>query len=109
MDTQYLERAAKIAAANDAFRSTSQKDVYFAGELAQEPLFCQLLVLNKVRRLQPEDFSSESPERDFVSMAYGDRTVFAKIDNYDATMEGGLDPLDPACRRVLTIFYAEDY
>ena len=52
-------------------------------------------------------------EHDFGSFTYDDeetvQKIFWKIDYYDRSLTCGADPLDPNCRRVLTIMLAEEY
>lgn len=94
-----------IAALNDEFRRTSTRDIYFAGELAQHNFVEHAIILGYIRHFKAFD----NEDHDFLAFDYGDRKIFAKIDYYDQAMEWSLDPLDPECRRVLTIFFAEDY
>lgn len=98
-----------IATLNDQFRRTSTRDIYFAGELAQRHFVEHAVILGRVRHFKDEEFDEDCPEHDFLAFDYGKRKIFAKIDCYDKNLEWGLDPLDPECRRVLTIFFAEDY
>lgn len=56
-------------------------------------------------------FSDDSPERDFASIEFRGRKVWAKIDYYDNALEfGSPDPADASVTtRVLTILLPEDY
>ena len=94
-----------IATLNDQFRRNSMADIYFAGELAQLDPFEMAAILGRIRCFD----KFENDEHDFMSFTFGDRTVFAKIDYLTPDLKAGLDPLDPECRRVMTIFFAEDY
>lgn len=110
--TETTSRSELIAAANDQFRKTARADIYFAGELAKEGMLNQIVALARVRQFKAEEFNEDNDpygEHDFLSFNFGERKVFAKFDYLDQNLEWGLDPLDPNCRRVLTIFYAEDY
>jgi hypothetical protein len=48
-------------------------------------------------------------EHDFCNFQWANEKVYAKIDYYDSALQYGLDPLDPDCRRVLTILLASEY
>lgn len=48
-------------------------------------------------------------EHDFGSLFFEGKKIFWKIDYYDKDLKFWCDPLDKACRRVLTIMLAEDY
>jgi hypothetical protein len=48
-------------------------------------------------------------EHDFGSLFFEGKKIFWKIDYYDQDLKFWCDPLDKACRRVLTIMLAEDY
>ena len=48
-------------------------------------------------------------EHDFGSLKVAGEKVFWKIDYYDENLSNWCDPLDPGCRRVLTIMLAEEY
>jgi len=48
-------------------------------------------------------------EHDFGSLVWQDKKIFWKIDYYNRTLQVGEDPLDPTCRRILTIMLASEY
>lgn len=48
-------------------------------------------------------------EHDFGSLFFEGKKIFWKIDYYDQDLKFWCDPLDPGCRRTLTIMLAEDY
>jgi hypothetical protein len=48
-------------------------------------------------------------EHDFGSLKFEGKKVFWKIDYYDKSLGYWCDPLDKACRRVLTVMLAEEY
>ena len=48
-------------------------------------------------------------EHDFGSFTVAGNKVFWKIDYYDQQLQYGAEPLDPDCRRVVTIMLAEEY
>lgn len=113
-------RAARIAAANDAFRKTATSGVVFTATLAAEGLVTMLAILAKVRAY--EAFTSDNDpygEHEFGSVTHPlslggtprPETCFWKIDTYaDASLTfGAEDPLDANAVRILTIMHASDY
>ena len=58
------------------------------------------------------DFNEDNDpygEHDFGSFELSGTKFFWKIDYYQADTDTWCDPLDPSCRRVLTIMKAEEY
>ncbi len=58
------------------------------------------------------DFSEDNDpygEHDFGSFELSGTKFFWKIDYYQQDTDTWCDPLDPSCRRVLTIMKAEEY
>ena len=119
MDAE-AERAAKIAALNDAFRTTSTCGVVFSRTLAAEGRLTMLQIMAHVRAFT--DFTPDNDphrEHEFGSFQFPlsmgstptPQTIFWKIDTYaDGSLTFGADdPLDPACVRILTIMHASDY
>lgn len=116
-DTEH-ERAAKIAAINDAFRKTATP--MFTAALAAEGLVTMLHITQKVRAF--DAFTPENDpygEHEFGSLTHlvsegttpHEATIFFKIDTYaDASLTYGADdPLDPKAVRIMTIMLASDY
>lgn len=106
------EKTAKIRHLNDQLRAgRGVGTVAFVGALAEhadEHLPAVRMVQNFT------DFTSGNDphnEHDFGSFIIGDQRFMWKIDYYDLNLEGySPDPSNPdVTRRVLTIFYAEDY
>jgi len=59
-----------------------------------------------------EEFTEDNDphgEHDFGSLVMDGNQVFWKIDYYTKDLSGGCDPLDPNCRRVVTIMLAEEW
>jgi hypothetical protein len=59
-----------------------------------------------------DDFTPDNDpwhEHDFCNFTWANDKVYAKIDYYDQALQYGLDPLDPDCRRVLTILLASEW
>lgn len=113
-------RAARIAAANDAFRRTTTSGVVFTATLAAEGLVTMLAILAKVRAY--DAFTPDNDpygEHEFGSVTHDlslggtprPETCFWKIDTYaDASLSfGAEDPLDANAVRILTIMHASDY
>lgn len=106
-------RSARIRELNDRFRQT-----FIGGAVVTTPGVLALgrhdvaAILKRVREF--DEFTEENDpygEHDFLSFAYGEHTIFAKLDYYDRAMEqGSEDPADPEkTTRVLTILLAEEY
>ncbi len=111
--TTELDRAAAIAALNDAFRAAGpERDWVMTAGIQSRGLAFIAAVIAKVRTHAcfPPD-SNPHGERDFgvISLA-GDRVWF-KIDYYDLDLRyGSEDPANPGrTRRVLTIMFPDEY
>ena len=104
METQVSD----IAKLNDRFRDMCL-DVYYTAGVRDG--IGDLIGLSRA----VESFNSFNEdndpygEHDFGSFELGDTKYFWKIDYYTEDLSGGCDPLDPECRRVLTILLAEEY
>lgn len=102
------ETSAKIAALNDAHRRSMQGCTVTKGIVAMGSAANEVFV--GVRDYT--DFNEDNDpygEHDFGSFELGSTKYFWKIDYYTEDLSGGCDPLDPECRRVLTILLAEEY
>ena len=110
MDTKATvnETSAKRAAINDEHRRnmegcTVTRVVAAMGKDVNE-------VFVKVRDFT--EFNEDNDpygEHDFGSFKIHGHKIFWKIDYYDQQLKYGVDPLDPDCRRVITIMLAEEY
>ena len=101
--------SAKIAALNDAARRNVMSYLTSAGVISLEPSIVgdiYTAVRNFSRFTEDND---PYGEHDFGSFAVAGNKVFWKIDYYDSTLKNWCDPLDPKCRRVVTIMLAEEY
>lgn len=104
METQVSE----IAKLNDRFRGMCI-DVFYTDGVRDGIM--DLISLSRT----VEDFSSFNEdndpygEHDFGSLTFEGKKIFWKIDYYDKQLKYGTDPLDPECRRTLTIMLAEEY
>lgn len=106
MDT---EVAARIARLNDAARRNVMSYMTSAGVISLEPSIVgdiYTAVYNYKRFTEDDD---PYGEHDFGSFKIHGRKIFWKIDYYDQQLKYGSDPLDPNCRRVVTIMLAEEY
>ena len=112
-NTARRDRAAAIAALNDAFRSTfSGGSVYMTAGVDALPSDVKAMALRKVATFTA--FTPENDphgEHDFGAFDLAGRKFFWKIDLYDPSMEyGSEDPSDPErTRQVLTLMLAEEY
>lgn len=100
-------RATEIAHLNDAFRRSTQEVMVTQGVRALPD------VLGLVRAVRVFDtFTPDNDpygEHDFGSIIWYQETTYWKIDYYDAALQYWHDPLDPSCRRVLTVLLASEY
>ena len=106
MDT---EVAARIARLNDAARRNVMSYMTSAGVISLEPSIVgdiYTAVYNYKRFTEDDD---PYGEHDFGSFTVAGNKIFWKIDYYDQQLKYGSDPLDPNCRRVVTIMLAEEY
>ncbi len=114
------QRAARIAARNDAFRMTASLTVIFSRTLAAEGTETMIAILDRVRAF--DDFSAANDpfgEHDYGSFTHtlclgstpSPQTVLWKIDTYaDTTLTYAADdPLADGTVRILTIMHASDY
>ena len=115
-----VERAAKIAATNDRFRKrvlSPNRDqlgteaVYTQGihqllaETGNSFTFFSLIATYDAFNEDNDPYG----EHDFGSLDWHGNKVFWKIDYYDQQLQYGCDPLEPDCRRVITIMLAGEY
>jgi hypothetical protein len=104
METQDFTKATL----NDRFRGMCL-DVYYTSGVRDG--INDLVSLSRA----VESFSSFSEdndpygEHDFGSLKFEGQKIFWKIDYYDQELKYWCDPLDKACRRVLTVMLAEEY
>lgn len=111
--TTELDRAASIAALNDAFRAAGpERDWVMTAGVQSRGLAFIAAVIAKVRTHAcfPPD-SNPHGERDFGVITLAGERVWFKIDYYDLDLRYGWeDPADPAqTRRVLTIMFPNEY
>jgi len=105
-----LERAAKIAALNDKFRSSG--NVHVTKSLLDNISgFYEFVSIGiTVRKFDSFNIDNDAyGEHDLGTFDWNGKKIMWKIDYYDQALTGWCDPLDPKCRRVLTIMLASDY
>ncbi len=103
------ERAAQIAALNDAFRQAGPTHNWLMTQGAAA-LPDRLGLIRAV--ITFDNFTEDNDpyhEHDFCNFTWASEKVYGKIDYYDQALQYGLDPLDPECRRVMTILLASEY
>ena len=111
MDTETIanETSAKIAALNDAARSNAANYMATRGIMSlDEVTISEIFVAVQDFSKFTED-NEPYGEHDFGSFTVAGNKVFWKIDYYTQDLSSGCDPLDKACRRVLTVMLAEEY
>lgn len=100
-------QAASIAVMNDRFRQSGLGVILTQGARALKNLEG---LLGRIRVFN--DFNDDNDpygEHDFGSLKWGDDKVFWKIDYYDQNMEYGAEPLNPECKRAMTVMLADEY
>lgn len=104
METQVSD----IAKLNDRFRGMCLDVSYTDGVLNEimDPIGLSLAVEDFNRFTEDND---PHGEHDFGCLKFEGKKVFWKIDYYDRELKYWCDPLDKACRRVLTVMLAEEY
>ena len=96
-----------VAQLNDAFRQ-QRHDWYITSGAQVLPDVPELLQA-------VQDFNTFTPdndpygEHDFGSITWHQEKTYWKIDYYDQALQYWHDPLDPDCRRVLTVLLASEY
>ena len=102
------ETSVKIAALNDEHRRNMQGCTVTKGIVAMGSAANEVFVGVRDYVAFTED-NDPYGEHDFGSFTVAGNKVFWKIDYYTQDLSSGCDPLDPGCRRVLTIMLAEEY
>jgi len=100
-------QAANVAILNDRFRESGFGVVLTQGIQCLRNLEG---LLDRIRMFN--DFNQDNDpygEHDFGSLKWEDEKVFWKIDYYDQNLEYGTDPLNPECKRQMTVMLAEEY
>lgn len=102
------ERAAKIAVLNDEYRREEPMRYVFTRRVQAEVSMLRAMIAVANDDVFTED-NDPYGEHDFGRVIVDGETLFWKIDYYDMYLECHRDPLDVACRRVLTVMFASEY
>src|SRR3974390_2517756 len=100
---EQLPRPSEIARLNDAFRRAGPTHDWLMTQGAAA-LPDRIGLIRAVMTF--DNFTSDNDpwgEHDFCNFVWYGEKVYGKIDYYDQALQYGLDPLDPDCRRVMTI------
>ena len=111
MDTETVqnETSMKIAELNDAARSNAMNYMATRGIISLgEVAISEALVGVQQFSSFTED-NDPYGEHDFGSLTVAGEKVFWKIDYYNQQLQYGCHPLNPDCRRIVTIMLAEEY
>lgn len=101
------ENAVEIARLNDEFRRSGLGITVTPGVQTLENLH---LLIDEIRMFNEfGEHNDPYGEHDFGSVHWYGEKVFWKIDYYDQDLTYGSDPLEPNCRRVLTVMLASEY
>lgn len=111
MDTEAIqnERAAEIAKLNDAARSNAVNYMATGGVIALDESVVSEIFVGVQNFTDFNEDNDPYGEHDFGSFEIQGHKVFWKIDYYDQQLKYGTEPLDPDCRRVVTVMLAEEY
>ena len=103
-----IDRAAKIARANDRFRGMALDVTLSQGVI--RTMRNPVGLMMAVEQFNSFDETNDPySEHDFGALMWEGNRVFWKIDYYDRERKNGSDPLEPGCRRVMTIMLASEY
>ncbi len=102
------EVALKIAALNDEHRQSNRVFYTITSGVMDKVSVSEAIA--KVRAyIDFNEGNDPYGEHDFGSFTLDGMKLFWKIDYYDLNLEQWCDPLDRACRRMLTVMLAEEY
>ena len=108
MDTTATQTL-QVAALNDAARSNAANYMATRGIMALSDITISGIFVAVQEFTAFTEDNDPYGEHDFGSFTVDGQKVFWKIDYYTQDLSGGCDPLDPDCRRVITIMLAEEY
>jgi hypothetical protein len=102
-------RVERIAHLNDEFRRSGPNENWVAtfGALALSDFPGIVIAVQDFDTFTPDN--DPYGEHDFGSINWHQEKTFWKIDYYDQALQYWHDPLDPDCRRVLTVLLASEY
>jgi len=96
-----------IAQLNDEFRQQLHDWFITSGAQALPDVPGLLQAVQDFKTFTPDN--DPYGEHDFGSVIWYEEKTFWKIDYYDQALQYWHDPLDPDCRRVLTVMLASEY
>ncbi len=96
-----------IAQLNDEFRQQLHDWFITSGAQALPDVPGLLQAVHDFNTFTPDN--DPYGEHDFGSVIWYEEKTFWKIDYYDHALQYWHDPLDPDCRRVLTVMLASEY
>jgi hypothetical protein len=96
-----------IAQLNDAFRQNRHDWYITSGAQALPDVPGLLQAVQDFHAFTPDN--DPYGEHDFGSIVWYQEKTYWKIDYYDQALQYWHDPLDPDCRRVLTVLLASEY
>lgn len=107
--TAQNETIVRIAELNDAARSNAVNYMATSGVMALDEVTISEIFVGVQDFCKFTEDNDPYGEHDFGSFVASGYKIFWKIDYYDQQLKYGIDPLDPTCRRVVTIMLAEEY
>lgn len=98
-----------VAELNDAARSNAVNYMATGGIMALDEVAISDIFVGVQNFTKFTEDNDPYGEHDFGSFEAAGHKVFWKIDYYDQQLKYGVEPLDPDCRRIVTIMLAEEY
>jgi len=98
-----------VAQKNDAARSNAVNYMATGGIMALDEVTISEIFVGVQNFADFNEDNDPYGEHDFGSLEVQGYKVFWKIDYYDQWLKYGVKPLDPDCRRIVTIMLAEEY
>lgn len=108
-ETIQNETSMKIAQLNDAARSNATNYMATRGIMSLDEVAISEAFVGVQQFSRFTEDNDPYGEHDFGSFKVAGEKVFWKIDYYTQDLSGWCDPLDPDCRRVITVMLAEEY
>ena len=98
-----------VAQKNDAARSNAVNYMATGGIIALDESVISEIFVGVQNFTGFNEDNDPYGEHDFGSLEVQGHKIFWKIDYYDQQLKYGCKPLDPDCRRVVTVMLAEEY
>jgi hypothetical protein len=109
MNSTSISQIELVAELNDAARSNAVNYMATGGIMALDEVTISEVFVGVQNFTKFTEDNDPYGEHDFGSLKVQGHKVFWKIDYYDQQLKYGVEPLDPDCRRVVTIMLAEEY